>query len=349
MLFNFYHDRDEGFSIETALDIFSSDTKMNKKEKFLHKMLTSKDFYGYVFINNDGARKEKLKQLYSMLSSYDNLRAINGALEDYPLDDYPRSAAAFLFTVCSYVTSECNKVAQKIDDDYRSGDIRRSEKEDKYDDIERKFAYAKRINNDYLNSIIKPYAKKMAIRTNLPKDVCMNVIKSVPEKAYINKDNVADYLNVLTDVIYTSIDEYDDIDEIEWEPFFKMVIGDQYIKDVATYLTAEVTGRIRRTWKNSKTVKYIWDALTDYAMETLEDLNDNDRDHMVGIYKKVVGSMSDAAKNDLRVDLTKIDEEIFPKIAKSVEKCYNSIKDAIDVAKGRKDRIKNDGELPSLD
>lgn len=342
------YDRDVGFSIETALDIFKSDTKMSKKEKYLHKMLTSKDFYGYVFIGSDGARKEKLKELYNALSSYDNIRAINNAFEDYPLDDYPRSAATFVYTVCGYVTNECNRLADKIDEEYRNGDIRRSEKDDRHEDVSRKFAYAARINNEYLNKIIKGYAKKISIKSGLPKNVVMDVIKSIPEKAYIDKASVPDYLNIITDIIYTDIDEYDDIPDIDWDPFFKAIIGDQYIKEVVTYLTAEVAGRIRREWKNDRTVKAIWNSLTDYALNTLEDLSENDRNHMIDIYKKVVASMNGDSKNDLRFDLTKIDEDIFPKIAASVKKCYNTIKDAVDTAKGKKERIKSEGELPSL-
>lgn len=347
--FSIYSDRDEGFSIDTALDIFGSDTKMSKKEKYLHKMLTSKDFYGFVFVNSDGERKEKIKELYSVLTKYDNLRAINNALEDYPIDDYPRSAAAFLFTICSYVTNECNAVANEIDDQYRNGDIRRSEKEDKYEDIEKKFAYVKRINNEFLNKIIKGYAKKLSIKTGIPREVCMDVIKSIPEKTYINKNSVPDYLNIITDIIYSGIDEYDDIEEIDWAPFFKMIVGEQFEKEVCIYLTAEVAGRIRRTWKNSATVTKIWDSLTEYALETLEELTENDRNHMISIYKKIVASMSGSSKNDLRVDLTKIDDEIFPRIAKSVKKCYSDIKNAVDTAKGKKDRMKTDKDTPTLD
>lgn len=347
--YSIYHDRDEGFSIDEALDMLDSDVKMSKKEKYLHKMLTSKDFYGFVFINSNGARKEKVKQLCAILASYDNLKAINNALEDYPIDDYPRTAASFLFSICAYVTNECNEVANSIDKDYHDDVIGRSEKEDRYEDIERKFAYVKRINNEYLNKIIKGYAKKLSLKTGIPREVCMDVIKSIPEKAYIDKTSVPDYLNIITDIIYSGIDEYDDINDIDWDPFFKMIVGDQYIKEVCIYLTAEVAGRIRRTWKNKATVVKIWDSLTNYALETLEELTENDRTHMIDIYKKIVASMSGSSKNDLRVDLTKIDEDVFPKIAKTVQKCYDSIKNAVDTAKGKKDRIKNDGELPSLD
>lgn len=347
--FNFYTDRDAGFSIDDALDMFKSDTKMSKKEKFLHKMLTSKDFYGYVFINSDGARKEKLKELYTILTRYDNLRAVSATFEDYPIDDFPRTAAAFIFTVCEYVTNECNRVAARIDSDYRDGNIRRSDKEDQMDELEKKFAYAQKINNDYLNKIVKAYAKKISGKTGIPREVCMDVIKAIPEKSYINLAAIPDYLNVITDLIYSGIDEYDDIEEIDWDPFFRMILGEQYLKEVCIYLTAEVAGRIRRTWKNKDTVTRVWDSLTNYALETLEELTENDRCHMIDIYKKVVASMSGSSKNDLRVDLTKIDEDVFPRIAKSVRKCYDSIKDAVKTAKGKKDRMKTEEPLPSLD
>jgi hypothetical protein len=69
---------------------------------------------------------------------------------------------------------------------------------------------------------------------------------------------------------------------------------------------------------------------------------------MVELYKKIVATMSGDEKNDLRVDLTKVDDSIFPNIAKSVRKCYDTIKDAVNIAKGKKERFKSDDELPTL-
>jgi hypothetical protein len=347
---NLYVDRnDDSFSIDRALDVFTSgkDMKMSKKEKFLDKMLNSPNFYGFVFVDNNGEKKEKLKKFYKTMSEKENLEVINNTLEDYGLD-YPRSAATFLFTVCSYVTTECNKLADSVDADFKSGSIRRSEKEDKMDDIEERFAYAKSINNDFLNSMIKGYAKKMSRKTGLPKEVCLQVVKNVPEKAYITKDSIGQYMNIITDTLYTEIDEYDDVDRIDWENFFKMVIGDEFTKEVAMYLTVESANRIKRTWKNSETVQDVWDSLSAYALETLENSPPTVIDHMIGLYKKIVASMSGDEKNDLRVDLTKLDEDVFPKIRASVDKCYNDIKKAVDIAKGKKDRYKKDGELATL-
>lgn len=335
------------FSIDKTLDVLTEESRMSKKVKYIDKMLNNKSFYGYVFIGSDGSKREKLKQFYKAMSRFENIKATYEALRDG--SDFPRSAATVLYTVCGLIVDECNSTAQDIDSSYRSGEIRRSEKEDKYDELERKFAYIKKINDVYINDMIKPFAKKLSRKTGIPREVCIDVVKGVPEKAYIDKESVGGYMNIVTDILYNGLDTVDDdFDDIDWEAFFKMIIGEQYLKDVAMYLTVEGASRIKRDWKNAARIGKIWDSLTAFALNTLEDLTEKDRDHVLGLYKKIVASMSGDSKNDLRVDLTKIDEDIFPNIAKSVEKCYGKIKEAIDIAKGKKDRFKQDDELPTL-
>lgn len=347
--FDFYaHDRDDGFSIDDALEFFTVSTKASKKEKYLNKMLLNKNFYGFLFIKQDGARKEKTKELYSALCSYDNLRVIADTLRDCPVDEYPRSAATFLYSICTQIVAESNEVAANISDDYSDGRIRRYERDDKIDEVEKKFAYAKRIN-EHLNDMIKPYAKKLSRKSGIPKEACLDIVKSVPEKAYIEPRAVGGYMNIITDILYTKMDEYDVDGDIDWEVFFRMLFGNDLLKDVGMYLTVEGASRIERTWKNEDRIKAIWDSLTEFALDTLEDLDENDRCHVLDIYKKIVSSMAKDKRNDLRVDLTKIPEDIFPKIAHSVDKCYNELKEAVNIAKGKKDRIKKEGELPSLD
>jgi hypothetical protein len=343
-------DRERPFSINEAIDTFSDmDLKMSKKEKYLDKLLSSKNFYGYIFIckDDDGPKKEKLKKFYKTITHIDNLKCILNTLEDFRIDDYPRSSAAFIFTVCQYVLAECNDSAAKVDDDYRNGAIRRGEKEDRYDSIEEKFAYIKRIN-EYINDFIKPFAKKIYRKSGVPKDVAMTVIKNVPEKQYITKWQLGGFMNIITDALYQGIDDCEEIDRIDWEPFFESIVGKDLLKDVAVYLTVEGTSRIKRNWKNAARIQEIWDSLTTFALDTLEESPSDDIDHMIGIYKKMVAGMSGDEKNDLRVDLTKLKEEVFPNICKSVEKCYNTIKDAIKVAKGKKDRFKSDDEIETL-
>ena len=346
-----YPDMDSAFSIDKTLDVFSDrDLKLSKKEKYLDKILNSKNFYGYIFTigDNDGAKKEKLKKLYKIMTDVSNLDVIIAALEDFRIDNYPRSAATFIYTICNYVTSECNINAAKIDADFKDGIIRRSEKEDRLEDVEEKFARVKQINNRYINDMIKPYAKKLYRKSGVPKDICMTIVKNMPEKIYISKDQIGSYMNIVTDAIYTGIDDCDDVDHIDWAPFFKSLFGEEYTKDVAMYLTVEGANRIKRTWKNESRVQYIWDSLTAYALDTLEELSSDKINQVVGLYKKVVASMSGDEKNALRVDLTKLDENLFPNICQSVKKCYSSIKDAVNIAKGKKDRFKSDDDLPTV-
>lgn len=346
-----YPDMDDAFSIDKTLDVFSDrDLKMSKKEKYLNKILNSKNFYGYIFTEseNDGAKKERLKKLYKIMTGIDNLEVIKNTLEDFNSDDYPRSAATFIYTICSYVTAECNNATAKLDADFSDGMIRRSEREDKLEEIEEKFSYAKKINNEHINVMIKPFAKKLYRKSGVPKDVCMTIIKNVPEKIYIGKDQIGSYMNIITDALYTGIDDCDEIEHIDWEPFFKAIFGEEYLKDVAMYLTVEGANRIKRNWKNAPRIQEIWDSLTAFSLDTLEELSTDKINQIIGIYKKVVATMSGDEKNDLRVDLTKLDENLFPNICAAVKKCYNSVKEAVNIAKGKKDRFKSDDDLPTL-
>ena len=325
------------FSITKALDTFGSEEVMpSKREKRLRKMLTSKNFYGYIFVGNHAEKREKLKTLYKYLTEYDNLVVILNTLNDNQERAFPRSAAVFLFTVCNCATMDCNTKQAQLDSDYHAGKITAREKE-KYEEINirRPFAYAYEIN-ERLKLMLKRDAKELSEMTHLPKSVCVSVLKNVPEIDYIDKDDVGNYLNIITDIIYSEMDEYDVYSHnIKWGKFFTTILGEQYEKDVAMYLTVESASRINKTWKNKKTVEAIWDDLTQYALETLEEMPSGDRDHMIDLYKKVVNTLAGDKKNGLRFDLTKIDEDLFPRIAESVEKCYKQLKDAVDTASGR--------------
>jgi hypothetical protein len=334
-------DMNDSFSISEALDVFGSNTKPSKKEKLLDKMLKSKSFYGYIYVGNHEEKREKIKTLYKYLEEYDNIRAIYNVVTD-GMERYPRTAGAFLYTVCSCVTMDCNAVESQVRQDLKAGRITSSERDDILDEIDKCFAYAKKIN-DYIIDAVKPYAKKLSNKTGIPKDVCIHIVKNIPEKAYITKDDIGNYLNIITDIIYSEMDEYDVYNNsIDWDVFFSKILGNDFIKDIAMYLTVEGASRIKKTWKNEDTVQAIWDDLTRYALNTLEDMPENDRDHMLGLYRKLISTMSGDKRNDLRIDLTTIDKDIFPKLAASVEKCWKKIKDAVNIAKDKASKKKDE-------
>ena len=90
--------------------------------------------------------------------------------------------------------------------------------------------------------------------------------------------------------------------------------------------------------KNARKIREVWDSLTGYALEVLENADATSRSHMLDLYAKIVGTMNSSNSEDLRVDLTKIDEEYFPNIARSVR----SIADKLTSLKAEvKESIKN--------
>ena len=66
--FNFYADRDVGFSIETALDMFSGDAKMSKKEK-AQVMLSIEEQMKEAAKNLDFERAMELRDILFELKS----------------------------------------------------------------------------------------------------------------------------------------------------------------------------------------------------------------------------------------------------------------------------------------
>ena len=320
----------EPFSIEKTLEVLSRG-KISKTQKYLEKVLNNPSFFGWLFVDIDYAKREQIKQFYELLAAHDsrdivgpNVEAVYNLLRSST--DYPRSAAVVLHALALILTDECNAL-------FADG---------KKDRAKMLFAYIKEIDVKYIDDIIKGYAKKLSRKTGVPLQACIDIVKNVPEKCYIDKDSVGGYMNVITDKLYTDLDEYDEVDDINWDKFFRAVVGEPYLKEVATYLSVESAARIKRDWKNKDTVQYIWESLTNYAINVFEEMPDNDREHAFGIYQKILNTMSGDSKNDLRIDLTKISEDLFPNIAKTVDKCYNKIRDAVKVAEGRKKREKHE-------
>lgn len=364
-------DTGDGFSMDKALSVFES-RKSGKKQKYLTKMLKSKDFYGYIFVDTTGESREKTKELYNLLAKPENVEVIwYTVCRDNDLEDFPRSAAVFLFTVCQYILEYSNNTCRTIELDAVRNKVSGT---DRLMELRSSVTNLAKDINHALNDAVSPYAKKLARESGIPKDICIAVYKSVPQKSFITKDMIGTYLNIITDILYQEIDEYisrkigdtadidpysrdfDEIDRfvdrIDWKPFFKMVLGDDFAKEIAMYLTVEGASRINRTWKNKNIVQAVWDSLTEYALTTLDKLSEGEREHMLDLYRKIVASMSGDRKEDLRVDLTKreiVSSDRFPNLAKSINKAYDKIKEAVDIARGAKERKHAaDEDIPQL-
>ena len=213
------------FSLNEFLDILTDEYVRNsRKEEYLYRTLTSTSFYGWLFNPPENAKlniERDKKELYEVLSSSKVLSNILGTIEDYGYDEFPRTAAVFLYSLCNYVVDECNNDSNDVDLAYRSGAITRSKKDESQAKIEKRFERASKIN-DLLNKMIKHEAKSVWKRCGLNKTTVIEAFKSVPEQAYLKNSDIGYYLNIVNSQLYDSLDEFYELDEIDI-PYFKWI------------------------------------------------------------------------------------------------------------------------------
>lgn len=319
------------FDIKNFFDILTDEyIKNSKKEKYLRKVLMSEDFLGYIFNPPQDMTTERTKvDLYEVMGQPGILKLIINTIMDYGYESFNRTTAVFLYSVCQSVVDKCNSDDAEVREAYRGGDISRSSKEAAYERIERKFSYAMKIN-DACNKIVKDDMKRLLRQTDLPKETITNSLKCVPEARFLKRDKVGYYLNIVTSEIYSTIDEDESyyVKHVDWAPFFRYLFGRDNEVQVAMFLTLEGTSRIKKDWRNAKTITAIWDSLTAYALEVLESSGAEERAHMLDLYSKIVSSMNESNRNELRVDLRALDDTVFPNLTRSIA----SIKDKLGAA-----------------
>ena len=323
------------FSANDLIDIMLSDElKSSKKEKYLYKVLTSEDFYGWMFNPPMSMNIEKTKEnIYNAMTRNKSLKILWSCLRDYDPDDFPRTAAVFIFSLCNYATDLCNKDAKDIDTAYKNGEIDRNERDDEYERADRRFNSVTKVN-ELCSKIVERKAKKVSRRTGLPMNVVTEAFKTVPEEYYLTRKKIGYYLNIVNTQLYSSIDDIDsDISDIDWSEFFRPLFGVQNETEVAMLLCLEGTSRIAKEWKNLNRIHKIWDSLTGYSLEVLEKTDVSSRAHMLDVYTKIVATMNESNKKDLRVDLTTLDRTVFPNISRSVDAIRDKIKEAVKAEK----------------
>lgn len=331
------------FSFKEMVGILEDDMiKNSKKEKYIRRLLESEDFYGWMFNPPQDLTTESYKtQMYEIFSKTSILQLVYNSLRAM-VWDLSNTAVVFLFSICNYVTDKCTEDAEIADERYHNGEIPRAKRDQIYDKCDKRFAYVVRIN-ELCDEVVSQTAKKIKKLSGLPKAVVRHAVKCVPEKKYIRNDKIGYYINLVTDIIYTDIDTIDIMDDdINWSNFFVSLFGKEHETEVAMYLTLEGTNRITRDWKNAIRIREIWDSLTAYALEVLEHSDAQTRSHTLDLYAKIVSTMNESNRGELRVDLRNIDSLLFPNLSKSISAMRDKIDSAISKNNGSetKDVIK---------
>ena len=179
--------------------------------------------------------------------------------------------------------------------------------------------------------IVKPKAKSLARKTGLPKEICISALFTVPGSNYVDTYKNGFYLKTLLGNLYGFVNynyaDFDvDFDEIDWEEFFRTLFGRERIADISSLILLEGVGRIN-SYENEREVRACWDAITHFALKSLNKAPESIRDQMIELYLKRLNKMLADRNIDLRVDLRMIDEFRFENLVNTVAKYKAKIDD----------------------
>lgn len=266
--------------------------------------------------NTSPATNDLILQMYGLLGRKRIMKLIIDALKDFgEAEGYKtisRSVAAFVFTV-AFKNSDANRT--RMDDleaNYNKGRINDRQYEDAKEELEE---YSACISNliHITKKIVKKPAKRLAAETNLPRDLLESVLCYMPEKKYVSKPQIAQYLDYIQNGLYPYIHrkQFDvDSNKVKWEPLFLYLFGESNILDacIAILLTnkKDTIGDLTDDYdKIDSLVLEAWDSLTLFALGELEKAPESIKSHLLEIYGKKLNVFlkSGVPASDIRLNV----------------------------------------------
>lgn len=315
------------FDYDKTLDVLRDFKKMNpkKRRKIMTALFYDDTFMEWLFQPKPVPNlTEMVSDMYSEFTKPIVMMAMIDAVKEEGYSEFTRSHATFMFSVANIAIQTNNEMIEEItekkkDGEYSAKECRRLiEKIDDSNEIISKLLKVSR-------KIIKRDATIISRESRLPKYIGMSALTSIPESKYIDNFKVPVYMNTLTNTIYSEVNRNGEFDKgVKWKVFFKEVFGKDNIAEVATYILLEGVHRIDK-YENSSDVKDCWNSLTSFALKELDSIPTSLRNQMVELYIKKIDKMFKNNTIDLRVDMLNLDENIFPNLAKTIDKYADKI------------------------
>lgn len=286
--------------------------------------------------NTSPVINDQILQMYGLLGRKRIMKLIIDTLKEYGetegYKNISRSVAAFIFTVC-FKNSDAN--AQRMDEltaNYNSGKITADQYEDGQNSYEEHAACISALLH-ITKKIVKKPAKYLARETNLPRNFLESALCYLPERKYVTKPQVSQYLdyiqNGLFPYVYRTHFNVDD-EHVRWEPFFLYLFGEENIFDVcvAIFLTNKKEVLRDLTDDNDRyddDAIDCWDSLTLFAVQMMEKAPDSVKSHLIEIYGKKLSALVKTGMDldDLRLNILNIDENKFPSLNNVIRRYKN--------------------------
>lgn len=315
-------------------DISRKHISPDTAERSIVSYLKSNEFLKYIFNPPEDVERSELqketKDMYVLMCHRRVMKTISNAVietmyEDF--DDFDRSVAVFLNTASMAAISASNEFVKRIRDDEAEGNIDRHEAQDEYKHIN---AYNEAIRKlmKTANKIIKRPSKKLAYKSNVDAMICRQAYLDVPNPDFINKYQIGFYANKVLSNIYYTVSEYDvDLSRAKWNVFFREIFSEPNVVEVANYILLEGMSKIQ-DYKGSE-VKEVWNDLTRFALDVLENSPEQIQSQMMDLYTKRVSRMFENNVSEIRTDLRNLDPEEYPHLSKVIAKYADKITEII--------------------
>lgn len=305
-----------------------------KRRKIMNSYLSSDDFYGWLFKPAQPDKKvamdinEMMSKMYDLLCKKKVMKVIIETIDYYGTDFYTRSTATFLFSIVRFALDAIDEKTAAVMREFESGTMNRSEKKVEMDGINKYSIVVSKLN-DMCNKIVAHDAKMIERTTGLPREIAKSILKCIPEKKFIEKFKVSTFTNMVLNELYANVNDWgEEIGDVDWKPFFKELFGKENTLDVATFILLE--GRHRIKGFSGKSLDYVWESLTGYALEELDKADLNSRNQMIELYIKRLAKMVKNGTFDVRVDLLSLSEKKFPNLTKTIRDYKDQIVEILD-------------------
>lgn len=315
------------FNYERALDVLRDFKHFSRKKrkKIIANLFFDEDFIEWLFQPEDIPNlAEVVGDFYAEFTKPQCMKAMIDCIDDEGIHEFDRCHATFLTTVANIAIQNNNDILEELEIARRAGDISRRESNgaaSRIDDINGIVAtLLKRARK-----IVKRDATRLSRDSRLPRYITISALTSIPDPKYIDTFKIGYYLNNLFSTIYSDVEENGEFEEgVKWRVFFKEIFGKENVVEVATFILLEGVHRINK-YENSSDVRECWDTLTVFALNELNDAPTQLRNQMIELYIKRLDKMFSNHAFDLRVNLLKLDDELFPKLVDTINKYADKI------------------------